>query len=67
MRIIEGLLGARGILRSDRKEDLMAKENTNGEIVIEPNDAALIFEEGGDLFLVFAGSPGLSPTRSPDK
>ena len=30
----------------------MAKEKPNGEIVVEPNDAALIFEEGGDLSLV---------------
>ncbi len=52
MQIKEGLLVARAILRSNRKEDLMAKEKPNGEIVVEPNDAALIFEEGGDLSLV---------------
>ena len=48
MRIIEGFLGAGAVLRSNRKEDLMAKEKPNGEIVIEPSDAALIFEEGID-------------------
>ena len=52
MRIIEGFLGAGAILRSNRKENLMAKEKPNGEIVIEPNDAVLIFGEGGGLSLV---------------
>ena len=52
MRLYKGLLGAGAILRSNRKEDLMAKEKPNGEIVIQPNDAALIYEEGGGLSLV---------------
>ena len=47
MRLYKGLLGAGAILRSNRKENLMAKKKPNGEIVIEPNDAALIIEVAG--------------------
>ena len=44
MRIIEGFLGTGAILRSNRKEDLMAQEKPGGEIFYTLKEATVLVE-----------------------